>query len=116
MTRYHQFSDKRVAFTAEEEAARDAQEAQFRLDHPEGLEHTRARKIARLKLQTSPKLFDTDWYITRKSETDKAIPEAVTTYRGAVRDAMVKAEEAINKMTDEEKIREYRITWPTQPA
>ena len=70
MTRYHQFSDKRVAFTAEEEAARDAQEAQFRLDHPEGLEHTRARKIARLKLQTSPKLFDTDWYITRKSETE----------------------------------------------
>ena len=37
------------------------------------------------------------------------------TYRGAVRDAMVKAEEVINKMTDEEKIREYRINWPDKP-
>ena len=115
MTRYHQIGDERVAFTAEEEEKWDVKEAQFRLDHPEGLEHTRARKIARLKLQTSPKLSDTDWYVTRKSETDKAIPEAVATYRGAVRDAMVKAEEAINKMTDEEKIREYRITWPDKP-
>ena len=112
MTRYHRFADKRVAFTADEEKARDAKEEQFRLDHPEGLEHTRARKIARLKLQTSPKLSGTDWYITRKSETDKAIPDAVMIYRGTVRDAMVKAEEAINKMTDEEKIREYRINWP----
>ena len=115
MTRYHQYADKRVAFTAEEEKARDAQEAQFRLEHPEGLEHTRAIKIARLKLQTSPQLSKTDWYVTRKLETGKAIPEAVTTYRGAVRDAMVKAEEAINTMTDEEKIRGYRIHWPDKP-
>ena len=115
MTRYHQYADKRVAFTAEEEAKRDAKEEQFRLDHPEGLEHTRARKIARLKLQTSPRLSETDWYITRKSETDKAIPDAVTTYRGAVRKAIDDAEIEINKMTDEEKIRGYRITWPDKP-
>ena len=32
-------------------------------------------------------LSETDWYVTRKSETDTAIPEAVTTYRAAVRTA-----------------------------
>ena len=115
MTRYHQYADKRVAFTAEEEKARDAQEAQFRLEHPEGLEHTRAIKIARLKLQTSPQLSKTDWYVTRKLETGKAIPEAVTTYRDAIRKAIDDAEIEINKMTDEEKIRGYRITWPDKP-
>ena len=116
MTRYHQIGDKIVAFTAEEEEKWDVKEAQFRLDHPEGLEHTRARKIARLKLQTSPKLSGTDWYITRKSETDKAIPDAVTTYRVAIRKAIDDAEKEINIMTDEEKIRGYRINWPDKPS
>ena len=30
-------------------------------------------------------LSDTDWYVTRKAETDTAIPSNVTTYRTAVR-------------------------------
>ena len=30
-------------------------------------------------------LATTDWYVVRKSETDEAIPEAVATYRAAVR-------------------------------
>ena len=32
-------------------------------------------------------LAGTDWYVTRKSETDTAIPSNVTTYRAAVRTA-----------------------------
>ena len=32
-------------------------------------------------------LYKTDWYVTRKAETDTAIPSAVTTYRAAVRTA-----------------------------
>ena len=30
-------------------------------------------------------LSDTDWYVTRKAETDTAIPSNVSTYRTAVR-------------------------------
>ena len=30
-------------------------------------------------------LTDTDWYVVRKSEADKAIPDNISTYRAAVR-------------------------------
>ena len=40
-------------------------------------------------------LAGTDWYVTRKSETDTAIPEAVTTYRAAVRTACAAREAEI---------------------
>ena len=40
-------------------------------------------------------LSNTDWYVTRKSETDTAIPEAVTTYRAAVRTACAAREAQI---------------------
>lgn len=41
-------------------------------------------------------LAQTDWYVTRKSETDTAIPSAVTTYRAAVRTACAARETEIN--------------------
>ena len=40
-------------------------------------------------------LFETDWYVTRKSETDTAIPADVTTYRAAVRTACAAREAEI---------------------
>ena len=45
-------------------------------------------------------LKSTDWYVTRKSETDKAIPSSVTTYRAAVRTASDKIETAIDNAAD----------------
>lgn len=40
-------------------------------------------------------LAETDWYVTRKSETDTAIPADVTTYRAAVRTACAAREAEI---------------------
>ena len=41
--------------------------------------------IKNLKAQAESELNKTDWYITRKSEKDTAIPSAITTHRDAVR-------------------------------
>ena len=41
--------------------------------------------IKNLKAQAEGELNKTDWYITRKSEKDTAIPSAITTHRDAVR-------------------------------
>jgi len=38
-----------------------------------------------LKAQAESELNKTDWYITRKSEKNTAIPSAITTHRDAVR-------------------------------
>lgn len=44
-------------------------------------------------------LQNTDWYVTRKSETDVAIPTDVATYRAAVRTASDDIETAIAAVT-----------------
>ena len=41
--------------------------------------------IQRVKSQAKDELNRTDWYITRKSEKNTAIPSAITTHRDAVR-------------------------------
>jgi hypothetical protein len=43
--------------------------------------------ISAAKSQAAGLLSATDWYVVRKAETDAAIPEAVLTYRAAVRTA-----------------------------
>ena len=45
-------------------------------------------------------LKNTDWYVVRKSETDAAIPSAVTTYRAAVRTKSGTIETAIDNAAD----------------
>ena len=40
---------------------------------------------ATIKSQANSLLSDTDWYASRKAETEKAIPSEVATYRAAVR-------------------------------
>jgi hypothetical protein len=56
--------------------------------------------IAQTKTSGNSKLASTDWYVTRKSETDTAIPSAITTYRSAVRTATGTIETAINACND----------------
>ena len=48
----------------------------------EGLKTILIRKV---KLRADHELTRTDWYITRKSEKNTAIPSAITTHRDAVR-------------------------------
>ena len=56
--------------------------------------------IAQTKATANSKLSSTDWYLSRKFETDKAIPSAITTYRSAVRTATGTIETAINACND----------------
>ena len=45
-------------------------------------------------------LSKSDWYITRKAETDEAIPSDISTYRAAVKTAVNNIETKINACSD----------------
>ena len=49
------------------------------------IEGLKTKLIRKVKAQAEGELNRTDWYITRKSEKDTAIPSAITTHRDAVR-------------------------------
>ena len=56
--------------------------------------------IRAIKLQVKSILNETDWYITRKSEEDTAIPSSITTHRKAVRTKQAAMETAITNAAD----------------
>ena len=56
------------------------------------------------KASASNFLTPTDWYVTRKSETDTAIPSNVTTYRAAVRTACAAREAEIAAVSTTEAL------------
>ena len=59
----------------------------------------RSYAISTTKSQAAGLLSATDWYVTRKAETDAAIPADVLTYRAAVRTASGTIEAAIAATT-----------------
>ena len=56
--------------------------------------------IRAIKSQVKSILNETDWYITRKSEEDTAIPSSITTHRKAVRSKQAAMETAITNAAD----------------
>lgn len=56
--------------------------------------------IESTKQIANDKLNRTDWYITRKSEAGTAVPDAITTYRTAVRTSAATIETKINNCSD----------------
>ena len=56
--------------------------------------------VAQTKTTANGLLASTDWYVTRKSESDVAIPSTISTYRSAVRTASGTIETAINSCAD----------------
>ena len=56
--------------------------------------------IKTLKQQVSSDLARTDWYITRNSEKETAIPSAISTHRDAVRTKQAEMETAITNASD----------------
>ena len=56
--------------------------------------------IRQVKQQAEGELNKTDWYITRKSEKDTAIPSSITTHRDAVRAKQAEMETAITNASD----------------
>ena len=56
--------------------------------------------IEDVKAQAQNELNRTDWYVTRKSEEDTAIPSSITTHRKAVRSKQAEMETAITNASD----------------
>ncbi len=56
--------------------------------------------VAKTKQTANSLLASSDWYVTRKSESNVAIPSTISTYRTAVRTASGTIETAINGCAD----------------
>ena len=69
----------------------------------EGELNTRGLKynfIKNIKITANNLLSETDWYITRKTEKNTAIPSAITTLRNAIRTKQAAMETAITNASD----------------
>ena len=86
---------ERIQFTAEEEAARDAEEQEWADGAP-------ARRMQQLRDQRNMLLSETDWM----GNSDVTMSDAWTTYRQALRD--------ITTQTPSDDTLS-NITWPTKP-
>ena len=64
------------------------------------VEGLKTKLIRTVKSQAEGILNRTDWYITRKSEKNTAIPSAITTHRDAVRSKQAAMETAITNASD----------------
>ena len=95
MPRYKMVNGERIQFTAEEEAARDAEEKAWADGAP-------ARRMVSLREQRNQLLAATDFYAL----SDVTMDSDMTVYRQALRD--------ITKQTPADDTLS-NITWPTKP-
>jgi len=64
------------------------------------VEGLKTQLIRTLKQQIAGELSKTDWYITRNTEKETAIPSAISTHRDAVRTKQAEMETAITNASD----------------
>ena len=95
MPRYHNINGNQVQFTAEEETARDAEEAAWANAAP-------ARALAELRSKRNRLLAETDFY----GNSDVTMSSDMTTYRQALRD-LPAGKDTVDKCNN--------ATWPTKP-
>ena len=95
MPRYHNINGNKVQFTADEETARDAEEAAWEAGAFD-------RKIADLRQRRTQLLSATDFYAL----SDVTISEDMTTYRQNLRDLP----SGLSTVEDVEN-----VTYPTKP-
>ena len=81
-------------FTAQDETDGLGTEGELKA---EGL---KTKLIRQVKQEAQNILSETDWYITRKTEEDIAIPSSITTHRKAVRTKQASMETAITNAAD----------------
>jgi len=67
---------------------------------PKPLADLKISKVSEAKIISADYLKNTDWYVTRKSETNTAIPSGITAYRTAVRTNYTALKTAINNASD----------------
>jgi TPP-dependent pyruvate/acetoin dehydrogenase alpha subunit len=95
MPRYHNINGNRVQFTAEEEAARDAEEKAWADAAP-------ARALASLREKRNRLLAETDYYAL----SDVTMSDDMKTYRQNLRD-LPAGKDTVEKCEN--------ATWPTKP-
>ena len=95
MPRYHNINGEKVQFTAEEETARDNEEAAWANAAP-------ARALATLRARRNRLLAETDFY----GNSDVTMSSDMTTYRQALRD-LPDGKDTVEKCEN--------ATWPTKP-
>ena len=95
MPRYHNINGERVQFTAEEEAARDAEEKAW-------ADGALARAQDRLRQRRNRLLAETDFYAL----SDVTMSEDMETYRQELRD-LPEGKDTVEKCNN--------VTWPTKP-
>ena len=95
MPRYHNINGNQVQFTAEEETARDNEEAAWANAAP-------ARALARLRERRNRLLAETDFY----GNSDVTMSDDMKTYRQALRD-LPAGKDTVEKCEN--------ATWPTKP-
>ena len=72
---------------------------------PKPLADLKASKVSQAKSSSASMLSQTDWYITRKTETNTAIPSGITAYRTAVRTNYTALKTAINNASDIDELK-----------
>ena len=95
MPRYHNINGEIVQFTAEEEAARDAEEQAWE-------NGALARAQTRLRLERNRRLAETDFYAL----SDVTMSSDMQTYRQNLRD-LPSGKDTVEKCDN--------VTWPTKP-
>ena len=95
MPRYHNINGEIIQFTAEEEAARDAEEQAWADAAP-------ARALADLRSRRNRLLAETDFY----GNSDVTMSDDMKTYRQALRD-LPAGKDTVDKCNN--------ATWPTKP-
>ena len=95
MPRYHNINGNKVQFTAEEEAARDAEEKAWEDAAP-------ARALANLRAKRNRLLAETDYYAL----SDITMSDDMKTYRQNLRD-LPAGKDTVEKCEN--------ATWPTKP-
>jgi hypothetical protein len=95
MPRYHNINGNNVQFTAEEETARDNEEAAWANAAP-------ARALADLRRKRDRLLAETDFW----GNSDMTMSDDMTTYRQALRD-LPAGKDTVDKCNN--------ATWPTKP-
>ena len=99
MPRYHNINGVKVQFTAEEEAARDAEEQAWADAAP-------ARALAELRSKRNNLLKQSDWEIVSELEKGNTISTDMKNYRQALRD-LPAGKDTVEKCEN--------ATWPTKP-
>ena len=79
MTRYKNINGTKIAFTAEEEAARDAEEAAWANGKND-------RTMANLRKKRDQLLKETDWEIIKAADRGTGVQQNLKDYRQALRD------------------------------